>query len=143
MKRWDSTATTTAASHLLAWATFLWLVFWPSYQGDSVSVTADGKGLSAPVRHTATLIEVNGEWVVLLLLVPVACTALACLTMMATHRGSARRTVLLWITAIILSGLSFVSMASIGMLFLPAALTLLLAAGFAQGQLQERTSQAG
>ena len=66
-------------THILAWAAFLWLALWPyAYQEISATaVSVDGSGVTTKeeVRHSASITEVNGYWVLLPLFVPVLVTA--------------------------------------------------------------------
>lgn len=79
-------------------------------------------------RHTATLVEVNGLWVLWLLLIPVLLSGLALLSIRFTHAGQARRRAFLWLAALALLALCVVGILSIGMFYLPTALALLVAA---------------
>ena len=83
-------------AHALAWAAGVWLTFGPAYEGVSVtpvlsdeSATAvlrgDGSGSKA-TRYTATLIEVNGLYVIFWLLVPVVLTGIALLAVQLTKQ---------------------------------------------------------
>ena len=105
------------AAHVLAWAggVFLAFVFVPLY----------GSG--------ETLVEVNGRGAIRLLLVPVVLTGIALAAALLTHRkqsnrSQATRTMLLWSSAIVLLGLCFVAIFSVGVFYLPAALALFVAA---------------
>ncbi|MCH7706302.1 MAG: hypothetical protein IIB33_04575 [Chloroflexi bacterium] len=112
-------------AHLLAWVVGLWFVLGPVYQG--VTVTLGGT-VSYTTRDAATLIEVNGLRVLPLLMTPVALTGLALLTALWTEVGRARRKVLLWVSAVLLLGFCAVSIFSIGLFYLPAALVLMASA---------------
>ena len=110
------------AAHGLAWGAGVWLAAGPFYEG--TSYTPSG----AAVRHTATLVEVNGPWVLWLLSVPVVVTGLALLTLRLTRGGRRGRKVWLWgCAAASLVFWAFTSM-SFGFVYLPSALALLLAA---------------
>ena len=123
-------AATVAAwvAHALAWAAGLWLAFWPVYQGESATATAPGEPLGETVRFTSTLIEQNGLWVVSLLLAPIVLTAVALLALRLTDDRWVVRKVLLWGPAALLLGFCVLGILSIGFLYLPAALALLVAA---------------
>ncbi len=112
-------------AHLLAWVVGLWFVLGPVYQG--VTVTLGGT-VSYTTRDAATLIEVNGLRVLPLLMTPVALTGLALLTALWTEVGRARRKVFLWVSALLLLGFCVVSIFSIGLFYLPAALVLMASA---------------
>ena len=108
------------AAVLLAVGAGLWLVFLPSYQG--VSETVSSSGAVTRSSDTATLIGENGSWVVFLLCVPVL---LAALGSFATIRESR---VLAWVLGAALCGFVLLTGFSIGLLYAPAAFALLLAA---------------
>jgi hypothetical protein len=109
------------AALALASAAALGLAFYPDfYAGSSTTVTAGG--VTVQQSEHASLIAVNGAWVIALLAVPVALTCLALL-------GVARRQrVVVWIAAAVLIAFSVVSGFSIGLFFAPAAFVLLVAA---------------
>jgi hypothetical protein len=72
---------------------------------------------------TSTLIEENGSWVILLLLLPI-CLATAQLLLVLAHAGGfAKRLV-----AVLFVGFSLVSIFSLGLFFLPAAILTVAAA---------------
>ena len=102
------TATNVSAwtAHALTWAAGVWLTFGPVYEGVSVTpvlrdasetpvLRSDGSGSEA-TRYTATLIEVNGPYVILGLLVPVVLTGIALLAVQLANNSQARRKILLW-----------------------------------------------
>ena len=117
MKSVEVATLSALAAHVLAWAggVFLAFVFVPLY----------GSG--------ETLVEVNGRGAIRLLLVPVVLTGIALAAALLTHRkqsnrSQATRTMLLWSSAIVLLGLCFVAIFSVGVFYLPAALALFVAA---------------
>lgn len=57
-------------AHALTWCAGLWMTIGPAYEGVSVTATTPGESASETTRVTATLVEVNGLWVLWLLLVP-------------------------------------------------------------------------
>ena len=63
-----------------------------------------------------------------LLMVPVALTALALLAALITGVGLAKRRVLLCVSSVLLLGFCAMGIASIGLLYLPAALALIVSA---------------
>ena len=75
---------------------------------------------------SSTLIAENGLHVVLLLLVPIFLTAITLLGLRLQQ--TTMHKILLWGPAVVLLGFCFVAIASIGMLYLPTALALLVAA---------------
>ena len=123
-------AATVAAwvAHALAWAAGLWLAFGPVYQGASTTASAPGEPPGETVRFTSTLIEQNGLWVVPLLLAPIVLTAVALLALRLTNDRQVVRRVLLWGPATLLLGFCVLGIFSIGILYLPAALALLVTA---------------
>ena len=121
-----ATSVSAWTAHVLAWAVGAWLAFGPVYQG--VSATLPGASAGEAARSTATLIEVNGLGVVPLLLVPVLLSGIAVWAVRDTGSGRRGRRILLWVLAIVLLGLCAVSILSIGMLYLPTALAMLVAA---------------
>ena len=79
------------AAHALAWIAGLWFVFAPSYQGVSVTSSIPGEPAREVTRHTATLVEVNGLWVLWLLLIPILFSGLALLALLvAAIAGSGK-----------------------------------------------------
>ena len=127
MLRFPKAASVSAWTALvLAWGTGAWLAFGPVYQG--VSATLPGESAGEATRSTATLIEVNGLYVVPLLLVPVLLSGIAVWAVRDTGSGRRGRMILLWVLAVVLLGLCAISILSIGMLYLPTALALLIAA---------------
>ena len=128
LKRIGATAIAALTAHALAWGVGLYMVFGPVYQGVSVTATLPGEPPGQATRHTETLLEANGLWVPWLLFVPILLTGLVLLAIRLTHPGQARRKVLLWLPSVVLLAFCAVAIASIGMLYLPAALALLVAA---------------
>ena len=114
------------AAVALAVAAGLGLAFYPVYQGESETVSSSGVVTSS--SDSATLIDENGPWVAFLLCVPVV---LAALGLWVALRG--QRT-LAWIFAGVLLGFCVLGGFSIGLFYLPAALSLLLAAGLTEGR---------
>jgi hypothetical protein len=114
-----STATRLAALALvLALAAFLYLCFADTYSG----TTSNG----VTVEHTSsTLIEENGVGIVGVLVIPVA---LAAIGLMLSFGRSASRAMGLWVTAVVLLGFCVVAILSVGWLYAPAAITLVVAA---------------
>lgn len=116
-------------SHLMAWAALLWLVLWPSfYQGAVATATPSGGPAGQPTRTAASLIAVNGWWVLSLLLVPVVLSALGLLAATVVRHKPRPAAVLLWLSAVLLLGFCAAGAFSIGLSYLPAAAALLAAA---------------
>jgi hypothetical protein len=78
-----------------------------------------GESGSDGVEHGATLIAVNGSWVLTWLVLPVAVATLPLLV---------RRIVVLRISAVLVLGFAFVTGFSIGGFYLPAGVLLMVAA---------------
>ena len=139
MSRFRSVAVVSAwVAHVLAWAAGAWLAFGPVYQG--VSAAIPGESVGEATRSTATLIDVNGLYVVALLVVPVLLSGIAVWVVRGADGGRTGRRVLLWVLAIVLLGLCALSILSIGVFYLPAALAMLVAAiaGSAVGAARRR-----
>ncbi len=119
-------AVSASVAHALAWVAGVWLAFWPTYEGASVTATLPGEPGGEVIRSSATAIEVNGLHVILLLLVPILLTAITLLGLRLQQ--TTMRKILLWSPAVVLLGFCFVAIFSIGMFYLPAALALLVAA---------------
>ena len=100
-------------AHALAWVASLFLAFGPVY-----SESSNGEST------TSTLIEVTGLYGVAVLLVPIALTGV----MLWVVRRGATNLALLWGVALGLVVLCVLAAASIGMLYVPAALALVIAA---------------
>jgi hypothetical protein len=88
----------------------------PAYQGESASSTG------ASTHTTATLVGINGVWIVWLLCVPLVLAGIAWL---ALRRGSRAA----WIPIGVFCAFAIVSAASVGMWLLPPALAL-VASGY-------------
>jgi hypothetical protein len=109
------------AGVLLALAAGFWLAFSPVYQGESVTMSSSG--VVTRSSESATLIEENGSWAVVLLGIPVV---LAALGLLAVLRGWRR---LVWVFAGVLFAFVVLAGMSVGLFSFPAALALLVAAG--------------
>ena len=127
MKGNDGTVILTGFAHALTWIPALLLVFGPVYQGVTTTAVTPG-GASESTSFTATLIEVNGLRVLLLLLAPLVLTGLALLGVLLTHAGQTRRKVVLWIPAVLLLGFCALGIWTIGLFYAPAALALVCSA---------------
>lgn len=103
------------------------LIFLPVYSGTTVN--SSGEQVTA---MRATLIQVNGWWVLFLLAIPVLLTLAAALPIIRNPNLWGVRRAVVWIGATIL--LIFVVLAgfSIGFFYLPAALAVIAAAILAE-----------
>ena len=98
------------AAHLWAWGSGLLLALAPVYSSG------------------ATLIEQNGLYLIWILLVPVLLSGVVLLAIHFMDAGHKGRKVLLWTIALVLLGLCIALYISIGLLYLPMALALLVVA---------------
>ena len=128
MRILDVTAALTWTAHALAWFAGAWFALGPVYQGASIAATISGEPAGEVSRSTATLLEVNGWYGALALLVPVILTGIAVLAIRLTRKSQARRAVLLWGSAALLLGFCLLTILSIGPFYLPAVLVLFCAA---------------
>ncbi len=112
-------------SLVLANAALLFLTFWPYfYKGTAAST--DGRVLE---ETSASLIEENGMRVLVWLIIPVVLCLVAFLVTLSRIRGGR---VIMWTMAALLLLFGFVSILSIGVFYLPAALALIIAAATAR-----------
>jgi hypothetical protein len=110
-----------AVSLALAVAASVWLVVWPcAYQG----VSASAPGASAASVHTtcASVIDVNGSRIFVLVAIPIMLTSIALVAM----RFGVRLVVVP--IAIVYLALCVLALASIGLFYAPSAIALLAAA---------------
>ena len=130
-------ATVSAAiAHVLAWAAFLWIAFWPhAYQGVSATpVQVDELGNpvgaveSEVVRHSASFIEVNGIGALLPLFIPALLTGVALMALLVWEGRHLRNRLILGGLAAVLLVFCGLGYLSFGILYLPAALALIIAA---------------
>ncbi len=109
------------AAHLLSWAASLWLLLGPVYQG--VSTTIEGT-----TRVSATFVEMNGLQVIWVLIVPVLLSGIALLALLRTFPGQTGRRLLLWTISVAFLGFCALGVLSFGLLYVPAALALIIVA---------------
>lgn len=103
-----------ALAHIFAWAATVFFLFVPVYRSNTGS--------------TATLVEVNGLSAALLLVVPVALTAV---TLMVSLPGAPHPRIMLtlrWTTFAFMLLFSLAGAASIGMFYIPATIAVFVAA---------------
>ncbi len=116
------------AAHGLAWFAGIGLAVVPVYHGTVTTATMPGGPPGETVRVTETLMQANGVWHTLpLLLLPVLLTGFAVLVGGFVPAGRPVRRWLLWTLTIGLLGFCGVAIMTIGALYLPAAAALLLA----------------
>lgn len=129
MKRYQGATVASAVAHGLAWVAFLWLTFWPySYQGVSVTPVVPGDTPGEPRHISASLIQTNGLKVLPLLVFPVLLSGLGLLTVIVWGIKSFTSRALLSVAAILLILFGLAGAFSIGLFFLPAAVTMIVAA---------------
>ena len=117
-----------AVSHVLAWAAFLWMVYWPDfYQGVSASPVESGGNFatdSVTVRHSASFVEVNGYGPLIPLFVPVLVTGLALAFLLTRTEWRKANAPVLWLHLAVLllhGGLGYLSF---GILYAPSVIAL-------------------
>ena len=103
-----------AIAHILAWVATIFFLFGPAYSG------SDG--------DTATLIAVNGLWAALLIVIPVALTAINVIATLPNPAKPRLMLTLRWISFSVLLAFCAVSILSIGVFYLPATIATLVAA---------------
>ncbi len=137
-------------AHALAWLGALFLAFWPwMYQGtEAIAVqtnipslatlervepsTLGVTGGSAPPEirdFSASLIEVNGFRVLWVLAIPLTLSGAGLIGAMLGPRRRTQSIVYTWLAAVLLLAFCAAGAFSIGLLFLPAAIALIVAAG--------------
>ncbi len=135
MKSCRAIGVSVSVAHVLAWAAFLWIAFWPySYQGLSatpVQVDEQGNRIgteeSEVVRYSSSFIEENGIRALLPLFVPVMLTGVALMALLTWRGRSIGHKLLLGGIAIVLLVFCGLGYLSFGILYLPSALALLVA----------------
>ena len=115
-------------AHALTWAPGILFASGALSRSESVAAVAPGEPGNEPTRIGSTLFAEIELYVVLWLLVPVLLTVIVLLALRISDNGQAIRKILLWSPGVLLLGFSFVAIASIGMLYMPAAFALLAAA---------------
>lgn len=114
MNRTKISLTAALLAHIFAWVATLFFLFGPAY--------------SSNAGDTATLIEVNGLWAALLLVVPVALTAVTLIAFLPNAPRPRLMLTLRWASFALLLAFCAVSILSIGAFYLPCALATLIAA---------------
>jgi len=101
---------------ILATIATVWLVVWPCFYTGATS------GPGGESTTCSSLIAENGTWVLSYLAIPIILTVLAFLALVARLR------VLMWMLAILLFALCILAAWSIGLFYIPSAVTILIAA---------------
>ena len=107
-------------------AASLFLSSWPTYTGETVSSGPGGQ--QQVVRTTATLIQINGDRIIPLLILPVLFAAAGLLSVRMMDYGSTWGKVTTWAPTVLLWLYVAAGSFTIGLLYLPAAAVLLAAA---------------
>ncbi len=124
-----------------AWAALFFLAFWPNfYQGMSAIAAISELESTAVLQRAesptslsqqdfhASLIDVNGRGVLLILLIPVAITAVALNAVAFQRLNRGLRIGLLWGSTVLMLVLCALALFSIGAFYVPAAAALIVAA---------------
>ena len=109
-------------AHLLTWVPVAFFLFGPAYRG--AEITSEGT-----FQKTATLVDMNGLWVVWLLLIPISLSFVASIGVIVTRLSWRYRLVMMWVGISLLLSFCLIGLASIGLLYLPSLLVLVVAAG--------------
>jgi len=130
MRRPDPAIWAAIVAQILSWAAFLLLLLWPNYyQGVSFIVGSDGELIRGP-QVSSSLVAVNGTWIVLVLLIPVAITALLFLVVKSNRRGK-MVSVSAWLLTAGLLFFCALGAFSVGPIYLPAASAAVVASTLA------------
>jgi hypothetical protein len=101
---------------VLATIATVWLVVWPCFYTGATS------GPGGESTTCSSLIAENGTWVLSYLAIPIILTVLAFLALVARLRA------VMWTLAILLFALCILAAWSIGLFYVPSAVTILIAA---------------
>ena len=105
-----------------------------SVESDTGSCTSGGHCTSHAEHTTATLVEMNGEWVLVIIGVLVAIAALGWLGLhLYCARGTRVGLIVGWATAIAITGFSVIAI-GMGILTLPMAIMMIVAAAMTPGR---------
>ena len=123
------------------WATLVFLALWPySYQGVSAIAVNSNLESTAVLRRAeqpisfdrqsfnASLIDVNGPGVLLVLLIPIAFSTIALCAVAFQSLNRRLRLGMLWGSAVLMLAFCALALLSIGALYVPAAAALIVAA---------------
>jgi hypothetical protein len=105
-----------AVAIVLATIASVWLAVWPCFYAGTTS------GASRESTTCSSLIAENGTWVISYLAIPIVLTVVASLALVARLRA------VMWALAILLFALCILAAWSIGLFYVPSAVTLLIAA---------------
>lgn len=124
MTRTRISLTAALLAHIFAWAATLFFLFWPVYSG--VSARPGESGISSVSGET--LIEANGLWAALLIVLPIIFTAIA---LIASLPGTAHPRIMLilrWTAFALMMLFCAAGILSIGIFYIPAAIGVFVAA---------------
>ena len=114
-------------AHGLAWAVLLYLAFWPCiYVGTTATLPGDVTTTESVCK--GTLVSVNGMYVLLVLAVPLAITGLGLFATLSTDLPRFIARMVLWVSAILLILACLLGALSIGIIYIPSALAMIVAA---------------
>ena len=116
-----------ALAHFLAWVASLYFAFYPCvYQG--VTVTTQTGVTITESGCAGSLVTVNGLRVLLVLAVPVAITGLGLFAMISNVVTYGVARILLWSSGISMALICLLGALSVGVLYMPAALAMIVSA---------------
>ena len=111
-------------AHIFAWAATLFFLFWPVYSG--VSASPGESGVSRVSGET--LIEVNGLWAALLIVLPIIFTAIALIASLPSAAHPRIMLILRWTAFALMVLFCAAGILSIGIFYIPAAIGVFVAA---------------
>lgn len=117
-----------AIAHALTWAIALFLLFVLTYETESVEATFPGEEPGEAVSSTETFVDVNGLYGISVVLAPVALSGIAVLGQFVYRDHLFRRMAALWLPLIAILALCFAAIYTIGVLYIPSAIALFVAA---------------
>ncbi len=117
-----------AIAHALTWAIALFLLFVLTYETESVEATLPGEEPGEAVSSTETFVDVNGLYGISVVLAPVALSGIAVLGQFVYRDHLFRRMAALWLPLIAILALCFAAIYTIGVLYIPSAIALFVAA---------------
>ncbi len=115
-------------AHASTWAIVLFLLLVPAYEGESVEATRPGEEPAEAVRTTETFLDANGLYGLFVVLTPVVLTGIAVLGQFVYREHVFRRMAAMWLPLIAVLALSFAAIFTIGVLYVPVAIALFVAA---------------
>ena len=135
MKTDRRAATLAFLSLVLAAVASVLLLFLPFYSGFSLNPTT-----WEPISGSATLIQINGFWVLIPLAVPLILSGAGWLARQSITQSWRGRRLVLWASAVLLLIFVVITGFSIGMFYAPSAL-LLLASAMLRGNTESTSAR--